>query len=121
MLRVVSSGSMDETTRKQLQVSRKRFRLARLLRSTEEILSFAQQSDWASVELLENQRQLELAACFSETDQDDSAEVVEALAALVHMNQEITRLVMEAKQNLIDQQQVAQARHLAIKNYDSNK
>ena len=121
MLSVVSSGSLDENTRRQLQVSRRRFRLARLLRSTEEILSHAQAGDWEEVEKQEYLRQMELAACFSETDHDDSQEVIEALAALVHMNKEITRLVAEARQRLIVQQQAAEVRHEAVKRYEGHE
>ena len=120
MLRVVSSGIADEQTCKQMQLSRQRFRLARLLRSTEKILAHARQSDWAAVELLESQRQLELAACFSDTDRDDSPEVVEALAALVHMNRQITGLVEEAKRLLTSEQQAAEQRQQAVQSYELN-
>jgi len=101
-----------------MQVSRKRFRLARLLRSTEEILNYAQQGDWESVEKLEYLRQMELAICFSETDHDDSPEIIQALAALVHMNKEITLLVEEAKSKLVDQQQAKEIRQQAARNYE---
>ncbi|MCB1671530.1 MAG: flagellar protein FliT [Gammaproteobacteria bacterium] len=120
MLRVVTSGILDEKTRNEMHVSRKRFRLARLLRSTEKILTYAQQGDWAVVEELENQRQLELAACFSESDADDSPEVIEALAALVTMNREITRLVEAAKVSLLENQRDDERRQQAIRCYDWN-
>lgn len=117
MLQLVPTDSLDEQGLEQLQTSRKRFRLARLLRSTEEILSCAQQCDWESVEKLEHLRQMELAICFSETDHDDSPEIVEALAALVHMNKEITRLVGEARKQLVDEQHANEIRQRAARNY----
>ena len=57
---------------------------------------------------------MELAICFSETDHDDSPEIIEALAALIHMNKEITRLVDEAKQSLVDQQRDTELRQQAV-------
>ena len=116
-MQLVPTESLDEQGLEQMQVSRKRFRLARLLRSTEEILSSAQQGDWESVEKQEYLRQMELAICFSETDHDDSPEIIEALAALVHMNKEITRLVEEAKKQLVDQQQAKEISQQAARNY----
>ena len=120
MLQLVPNGTLDRHGREQMQVSRKRFRLAKLLRSTEKILNLAQQGDWESVEKLEYLRQMELAICFSETDHDDSPEVIEALAALVHMNKEITRLVEKAKQILMDQQQTKEIRQQAAQDYERN-
>jgi len=119
MLQLVPTAQMDEATRRQMRVSRKRFRLARLLHSTEEILSLAQQGDWDAVEKLEKLRQLELAACFSEADNDDSKEVIEALAALVHMNREITRLVGQAKQDLVKRQHADERRQQIARSYQS--
>ncbi|MBT8147032.1 MAG: flagellar protein FliT [Gammaproteobacteria bacterium] len=118
MLQLVSTGSLDNQDCEQMQVSRKRFRLAKLLRSTEEILNRAQQGDWETVEKLEHLRQMELAICFAETDHDDSPEIIEALAALVHMNKEITRLVEEARNRLVDQQQAKEVRQQAARSYE---
>ena len=116
-MQLVPTDSLDTQGREQLQTSRKRFRLAKLLRSTEEILNCAQAGNWESVEKLEYLRQMELAICFSETDHDDSPEIIEALAALVQMNKEITRIVEEARQALSDRQQENEFRQQAAKSY----
>ena len=118
MLQLIPTDTLDAQDCEQMQVSRKRFRLAKLLRSTEQILNSAQQNDWSSVEKLEHERQMELAICFAETDNDDAPEIIEALAALVHMNKEITRLVEDAKQALSEQQQTRVMHQQAVRSYE---
>lgn len=100
--------------------NRQRFQLARLLRSTEEILHSAQLGDWQSVETLEKQRQSELAACFAGDSEEDSPLVAEALATLLYMNNQITALVKKAKTELVDEQQRMQSRKSVANHYQDS-
>lgn len=111
---VPSAGSMQEDAQNQ-----KRFRLAQLLRDTEEILFHAQSRDWATVETMEKARQRELAICFAESGNDDSPLIAEALATLIHMNERITQLVREARDELVDEQRVRETRHQAATHYET--
>ena len=110
---VANSG---EGSKQELERSR-RFQLARLLQKTETILCHAQKGEWQAVENLERERQLELANCFQQVDNEASAVIVEALATLLHMNKQITRLVEAAKRELIATQQAKENRQSAAKEY----
>lgn len=105
MLKLVRTNEPNSEQLQEDLNNRQRFQLARLLRSTEEILHCAQLGDWQSVETLEKQRQAELAACFTGGSEEDSPLVAEALAALLHMNNQLTFLVREAKAELVSEQQ----------------
>lgn len=84
--------------------------LADVVLITEEMLSFAQNDDWDSVTRLEQERRDALAICFSGPLPANQEEVFsQALAAMLHMNEEIIGLLETAKQNV------------AIKRTDQNR
>jgi len=100
--------------------NRRRFELARLLRSTEEILHCAQVGDWETVETLEKQRQRELAACFTGEGEEASPLVAEALATLLHMNNQIADLVKKAKSDLVEEQQRMESQRSVADKYENS-
>jgi hypothetical protein len=97
--------------------SHQRFRLASLLRSTEEVLHCAQIGDWESVETMEKQRQAELVACFSGDNAEASPLIAEALATLLYMNNQIADLVKQAKAELVLEQQRMESQKSAANQY----
>lgn len=117
MLSLVRSMTADADEQREDARSKQRFQLARLLRSTEEILHCAQIADWESVEILERQRQAELTACFAGDDEDSSPLIAEALATLLHMNNQITDLVKKAKADLVAEQQKIENQKSAANHY----
>ena len=75
--------------------------LAQVLLITEEMLAFAQKDSWDVVTELEEQRREALAVCFSSPVPSSQAEVFsEALAAMLHMNEEMIGLLEAAKEHV---------------------
>ena len=72
--------------------------LARALELTKEMLLRAQQGDWQKVADLEIARRRELEVCFSIAITEAKGELVsEALAVLLHLNEELLSLLMSAR------------------------
>ena len=72
--------------------------LARTLELTQEMLLRAQQGDWQKVADLEIARRRELGLCFSIAITEAKGELVaEALAVLLHLNEELLSLLMSAR------------------------
>ena len=72
--------------------------LARTLELTQEMLLRAQQGDWQKVADLEIARRRELELCFSIAISEAKGELVaEALAVLLHLNEELLSLLVSAR------------------------
>lgn len=119
MLKLVSKGAPDISEQRESQLGQKRFQLAKLLRCTEEILACAQRGDWESVEEMEHSRKIEIAACFSSQSHEETPLIAEALATLIHLNEQITELVKQAKSDLLEEQNALKGGRLAAKNYQN--
>ncbi len=105
MLQLVSKETPDVKRQREVQISQKRFQLAKLLRCTEAMLISAQNGDWKSVEEMDDSRKVELVACFSNCSHEDPPLFAEALATLIHLNEQITILVSQAKNEMLSAQQ----------------
>lgn len=121
MLSLVKTNQPTSEGRREAETNKQRFRLATLLRSTEEILHFAQLGDWESVEKLEKQRQEELLACFAHSADKESPLIAEALATLLFMNNQITDLVKKAKADLVEQQKQMQSQKSVADHYKDHR
>ena len=117
LLELVANNAPDVRTLREDALNQKRFMLAQLLRRTEEILLHAQHTDWESVEVLEQARQAEIAVCFADANQEDSPLVAEALATLIHMNDQISQLVRAAKDEVVESQRVKEAQKSVAHHY----
>lgn len=82
---------------KELHDKRRRFQLARLITLSEEMLQHAVASDWENVEKLEILRRVELDECFALQNDHPSLIIAQALATLVHINDQIVYLVKQAR------------------------
>jgi len=85
-------------------------RLARVLTVTREMVALAEAGDWDAVAGREQDRRDDLARCFTEAVAPDHAELVaEALAAILHLNEELMASLSKARDAVL-QQGVAQVR-----------
>ena len=75
--------------------------LADVLLMTENMLSLARSDSWDAVTELEEKRRQVLADCFASPIPTDQAKICsEALAAMLHMNEEMIGLLEQAKKNV---------------------
>ena len=75
--------------------------LAKVLLMTENMLSLAREDSWDAVTDLEEQRREVLAACFVSPIPPSQSQIFsEALAAMLHMNEEMIGLLEAAKENV---------------------
>ncbi len=97
-------------------------RLAHVLTLTRDMLALADAGDWDAVASLEQARREDLSACFSGTQDPGQAELVaEALAAILHLNEELMARLTAARELALEQG-VAQARtRAALSHYESVK
>ena len=109
-----SSFSNPGLALREAEVGDSRQRLALALHLSDEMLSAAQAGDWIIVEELDAERQLLLTDDIFEADSGDSPLVVQAISALIKVNQEITALAVELKnvmgvqhKNLVSHQQAS--------------
>ena len=74
------------------------------------MLSRAKDGDWDTVTLMERQRREDLTACFAEVASPEHGELVaEALAAILHLNEELMAALRAARDEVL-RQGVDQAR-----------
>ena len=74
--------------------------LANVLTRTSRMLVAAQSGDWALVTAMENKRSQLIKQCFSSpVSEENSALFSEALAIMLHMNEELVALLQAAKAN----------------------
>lgn len=96
--------------------------LARALVLSKEMLACARREEWQEVSRLEVARKDDLQACFSRPlESGDSPVVAEAVAALLHLNEEIAALVEQARQQLAGQNRELTRGRAAVGSYLNNR
>jgi len=120
VLQLVPQAAAESEQEKNIRLRDRRFKLARLLRYTDEILQCAQKGDWGSVEEMEHVRKMEIMDCFRNEGIDDSPLIAEALATLIHLNKKISELVQNEKQELLRKQNSMQQNKRAALDYQHN-
>lgn len=92
--------------------------LANILTRTSRMLEAARSGDWTLVTAIENKRSQLLKQCFSETVQPENAEIFsEALAIMLHMNEELVSLLENAKAEAAQRCSTHQKSKVAISHY----
>ncbi len=92
--------------------------LANVLLATEEMLSAAQADDWSRVATLEAGRRERLSLCFSKPVQPANSELfAEALAVMLHMNEELMQLLQNAREAAAVQNSDQMRTQQSIKHY----
>jgi hypothetical protein len=85
-------------------------RLAAVLTMTRDMLSHAESGDWDTVSSMERQRRAELADCMAQATAPEHGELIaEALAAILHLNEEMMGLLRTARDQVMHES-IAQAR-----------
>lgn len=97
-------------------------RLADVLTQTRQMLDLAGAGDWDQVTAMEQHRREELRRCFEEATAPEHGELVaEALAVILHLNEELMVKLRAAREAVL-QQGIAQARtRSAIGQYQNVK
>lgn len=93
-------------------------RLAKVLMISKEMLNSARDDDWDEVSRLDAARKTDLQLCFSqETPSNDSPVVAEAIAALLHINEEIMALIKQARDRVSMESRELNRNKSAINSY----
>lgn len=93
-------------------------RLARALTLTKDMLACAKREDWDEVGRLDADRKRDLEVCFSEPVlRGESPVIAEAIAALLHLNEELMSLVMQARDQVSGQSREASRNRSALNTY----
>lgn len=92
--------------------------LANVLTRTSRMLDAARSGDWTLVTAMENKRSQLLKQCFSEPMSPENSEIFsEALAIMLHMNEELVALLNEAKASAAIQRGSDRKTHKALAQY----
>ncbi len=95
-------------------------RLAQVLQMTREMLAKAEAGDWESVTEMELERRDDLARCFAEPiPLGDSELIAEALATLLHLNEELMSRLKTARTAVLEKSVQATNNRQAINSYES--
>lgn len=113
--RTPTAGEQQQIAGRQL-----RFRLAKLVKTSEQMLGFAAEKDWARVEELESVRREDLGALGDIGDTHDySPEVAEVYASVLAINARISSLLESERHELLGSFQDARSRAKAASYYKS--
>ena len=107
----------DSQQQKELVEKQRRFQLARLITLSEEMLEAARVADWEKVEQLELLRRVELDECFAMQHDNPSLLIAQALATLVHINEQIVYLVKQARDHAGAENRRMRGVHTAMSAY----
>lgn len=92
--------------------------LANVLTRTSRMLDAARSGDWTLVTAMENKRSQLLKQCFSEPMSPENSEIFsEALAIMLHMNEELVALLNDAKASAAIQRGSDRKTHKALAQY----
>lgn len=95
-------------------------RLAYVLGLTEEMLQHADAGDWGKVADIEQRRREDLVACFADARPSGEPELVaQAMAALLHLNEELMLKLKEARQEVMAQGEAFARNRSATQSYQA--
>ena len=95
-------------------------RLAHVLTLTKQMLIHAENGEWQQVTELEVERRDDLAICFANISQaEDSVLVAEAVAALLHLNEELMAKLKMARNSVMEQGRDLARKRSAVVSYQS--
>ena len=92
--------------------------MANVLTRTSRMLDAARSGDWTLVAAMENKRSQLVKQCFSEPVSPENSEIFsEALAIMLHMNEELVALLNTAKANASVKHGDDRKKHKAVAHY----
>lgn len=120
MLSLVGENTDSPLLQREIELRKERFQLAKLLRITEEMLLHAQKGDWETVEEMEFSRKSEIDSCFTDCNMEGSPLVAEALATLIFLNKQISKLVVQARKDMLESRRSFLCGKGAVQDYQNN-
>ena len=96
-MHAVNAPMSDSSHEKEIHDRQRRFQLARLITLSEEMLEHAKTGAWSEVEEMEVIRRVELEECFAMQHEQPSLLIAQALATLIHINEQIVLIVRQAR------------------------
>lgn len=116
----ISDQNMPDQTQSLSEQAQHCRRLAEVLAMTKQMLVHAEKNEWERVTELEIQRRDDLAACFANTvSVADSVLIAEAIAALLHLNEELMAKLKAARDIVMEQGIEYSRNRSAIGNYQA--
>lgn len=95
-------------------------RLAQVLEMTRKMLAHADKGEWETVTEIELERRDDLVKCFSEPiPLGDSELVAEAVATLLHLNEELMAKLQQARSAVVEQSLEFSKQRRAVASYRS--
>lgn len=120
MLQLVASTEANEKSRKEILLKEKRFKLARLLRCTEDMLNHAKKGDWDMVGKIDFSRRTDVRELFSQEAKEETSLISESLATIVYLNEQIAILVKQARKESLRNLKKIEKNKNAISIYQNN-
>ena len=99
-MHAVNTSSPESAHEKEIHDRQARFQLARLITLSEQMLEHAKAGSWLEVEEMEIIRRVELEECFAMQHEQPSLLVAQALATLIHINEQIVGIVRAAREKV---------------------
>jgi hypothetical protein len=96
-MHVVNTPLTESVHEKEIHERQLRFQLARLITLSGEMLEHAKAGSWSEVEEMEIIRRVELEECFAMQHEQPSQLVAQALATLIHINEQMVVVVRDAR------------------------
>lgn len=95
-------------------------RLAYVLGLTKEMLEHADAGEWGKVADIEQRRREDLVACFADARPSGEPELVaQAMAALLHLNEQLMLMLKDARQEVMAQGQAFAHNRSATQSYQA--
>lgn len=95
-------------------------RLAYVLGLTKDMLEHADAGEWGKVADIEQQRREDLVACFADARPSGEPELVaQAMAALLHLNEELMLMLKDARQEVMAQGEAFARNRSATQSYQA--
>ncbi len=96
-MHAVNTLTPESSHEKEIHDRQRRFQLARLITLSEQMLEHAKAGSWSEVEEMEVIRRVELEECFAMQHEQPSLLIAQALATLIHINEQIVLIVRDAR------------------------
>ena len=92
--------------------------MANILMRTSRMLEVARSGDWTLVAAMERKRSQLVKQCFADPVSDENSQIFsEALAIMLHVNEELVALLHEAKTEAASRYSVDRKKHQAVAHY----
>ena len=120
MFHLVESTTLNDEAQRAMVLRDKKFKLARLLRNTEEMLQYARQGDWENVGKLDLGRRDDVKSLLIDETEEEMPLISESLNTIMNLNDQIAELVKQAKNKSLENLRQLEKAKDAVLNYADN-